>query len=347
MTQRKPRASRPIIDLFSGFGGFTVGLMQANYYPIKAVDIDQEMASLFNVNVKYVAAAVGAQKIKWPLMLNHLRRKPGMTALVVGDAPFNGHTYQHAYHFFRAVREVSPLGFAFLTDVDFLTQDDPKIWNWRYKQRRILDDYRWGYQVVDYSTIGIPIKKKRALVFGVHQDCNIQGFEDKASSLYMEFPEVPLPDPIDLFEGLPVPYKGNTRSLKVSGQSSKWELKKWVSQQPYVDSPSKAHHPQQKRRITLREMLRLYGYPDSVRLFDDTPRKAVWNTTPPILAQMIGAWFLRVDWIYWWSEARLQERGVQPHGINYEQKSRTDRRRRYTRILHAQHGRAKSGHTNR
>jgi len=266
---QEPRKARPVIDLFAGFGGFTTGLMQANYFPLRAFELEKNLASMYNKNLLPVCAEYGVHRVKWNLVLQHHRRSPGMVALVVGDCPFDPEDFRRAFHFFRAVREVSPLGFAFLTDLDFLSQEDVRIWQWRFKQRRILSDYRWGYQIVNYKDVGVPLDRKRALVFGVHESCKIEGFP-KDTPLYMDFGTVELPTPEFVFDGIPYPRPYNLRSMKVSGHNSNWKCSKWNPQWPY-DSRRRAggmHHPYQKRRLTPREIMRVMGFPDTMFIFE-------------------------------------------------------------------------------
>lgn len=332
-----PKQPRPIIDLFAGVGGFSFGLMEANYYPLRAFEIEEEVASIYN-SAYDACAPVGAHKVEWPRVMKHHQRFPGGVALVVGDAEFNPKRYRHAYYFFKAVREIVPMGFAFITDMDFLSQDDLRVWRWRSRHRRILDDYRWGYQPIRYHEMGVPIVKERALVFGVHQDCEILGFEDPKQPLYMEFPKVEIPSPHDLFDLLP--YPGKEPSSKITGQTSNWAKVNWKPAWPMRGDVNLGHHPYYERRITLREKARILGLPDILEIPERCPSGVIAQATPTVVAQMIGAWFLRVNWIYKWSEARVREGCLKPTSVNYAEKNRKNQRRRLS-TLFAARGRRK------
>lgn len=321
---------KPFIDLSCGTGGFSLGLMNVGFKPVLAIDNDESCVGIYNRNLERVAVHANLAKVKGQMICSHLGVKVGAFPLIVGMCLFKDRTYQYLYHFFRVTREITPHMFAVVTSEEFLSKDKGRVWQWRFNQRRVFEDYRWNYFHFRYTDFGIPIDRAGVIAIAVHRRMKIKGFEDIAKDLTLEFPIGPPVPAENLLWGLPKPDKNGMACPTVSGHRSKWRhrsrkcpvsgiVKNWVG----------LSHPIQDRPITRRELCRIVGLPDWYELPEWYDQKTLWDKTlHPLIASYIGAWALRVDRIYKWSRYTSESMNIVPLRSYESQKTRKYQRKR-------------------
>lgn len=158
------------IDLFSGAGGLSLGLGQAGFEPILAVEIDSDSC------VTYNGIFPSAHLIEGPIQELDFRQWFGDVDLVAGGPPCQPFSSggkrlgkdderDMLPHFFRAVREIQPPLFL-MENVPGLVQPSRKAY-----LKGFLDDmgnlgYEITWQVLHAADYGVPQKRRRLFVIG-------------------------------------------------------------------------------------------------------------------------------------------------------------------------------------
>jgi DNA (cytosine-5)-methyltransferase 1 len=170
----KPRA----IDLFSGCGGLTLGLKQAGFRVVGAVEIDPLAVETYQANHKKVFVwEKDIRKLSVRKVRKHLDLKPGQLDLLAGCPPCQGfstmttlngkHSSNDArndlvFQFLRFVRGLKPKA-VMLENVPGLTKD-ARIEKVVATLKRM--GYLCQYKVLDAADYGVPQRRRRFILVG-------------------------------------------------------------------------------------------------------------------------------------------------------------------------------------
>lgn len=175
---RHPYIGYPLIDLFSGCGGFSLGAHRAGFQVAAAFDNDPVLTSSYSVNfpntkllLRDVAKITGED----------LRATAGGKIHgIFGGPPCQGFSdigkrdpadprRQLLDHFFRLVAEVNPAFFV-MENVRGLANSD-SLGLLESALRRVRDSYSiLGPHILDASQFGAATKRPRLFVIGIHKD---------------------------------------------------------------------------------------------------------------------------------------------------------------------------------
>lgn len=172
MAKRKPKA----IDLFCGCGGLTLGLKQAGFEVIGAVDNDSFAVETYKVN--HPGVHVWERDIQG-LTVGWVKRKLGLRKreldLLAGCPPCQGFSTMRTLNTGRRVRDKrNKLLLEFLRFIEELEpkavmmENVPKLKNyWRFRvfcrELRLLG-YQINYDVLNAADYGVPQRRRRLIL---------------------------------------------------------------------------------------------------------------------------------------------------------------------------------------
>jgi DNA (cytosine-5)-methyltransferase 1 len=170
----KPKA----LDLFSGCGGLTLGLKQAGFQVVGAVEIDSFAVETYQANHKKVFVwEKDIAKISMRLVRKQLGLKPGQLDLLAGCPPCQGfstmttlngkHCMNDArndlvFQFLRFVRGLKPKA-VMMENVPGLAKD-ARILKVTAALKRM--GYHCKYEVLDAADYGVPQRRRRFILVG-------------------------------------------------------------------------------------------------------------------------------------------------------------------------------------
>lgn len=193
----KTHTSRPIaLDLFAGAGGLSLGLEQAGFDVVGAVELDPIHAAAHKAN--FPDASVLCQDIR-EVTGADLRRECGIgrraVDLVAGGPPCQGFSLigkrvledprnSLVHHFMRIVQEIRPR--------TFVMENVPGMASGKHTQ--LLDELIGGfersgyrvrlpYQLLNAAQFGVPQKRSRLFLIGARQGVRLPEYPDPTSSL--------------------------------------------------------------------------------------------------------------------------------------------------------------------
>jgi DNA (cytosine-5)-methyltransferase 1 len=276
-----------ILDVYSGMGGLSLGFALALGAEIEGIDIDGGAVAAYNLNLSRLGcrARVG----------DALRWKPkGDYDVVVGGPPCEPFSrinvrnagvshplYPTLPRFFEIVREVEPAAFLMENVPELLTRYGQLLSALLSK----LDGYRVKTAVIDASRYGVPQRRRRLFVVGVRGDL---GGEPRLPPPTHRSPVTVREAIGDLGEPGEV-YRGAASKIWLSSD----RRAKWDEPAPTLLATARYAplHPEQPRRLSVREYLRLQTFPDWWRL----PRLSVaekyrlaGEAVPPALAYRLA-----------------------------------------------------------
>lgn len=167
------------IDLFSGAGGLTLGLKQAGFFVVGAVEIEPVARETYKLNhpeVEHLWEDI--RRVSGQTILDALGLMKGELDLLAGCPPCQGFSTMRTrgigktakdsrndliFDYLRLVRDLEPRT-VMLENVPGLLQDK--------RMRRVLDSLKaWGYQVeddtvrvLDAADFGVPQRRKRLIL---------------------------------------------------------------------------------------------------------------------------------------------------------------------------------------
>ena len=168
---RKPKA----IDLFSGCGGLTLGLKQAGFRVVGAVEIDRLAVETYKANHKRVVVwEQDIRRLSGAEVMRRLKLRPGQLDLLAGCPPCQGFSTlttlngrvgkdrrnDQVFQFLRFVRVLRPKA-VMMENVPGLAK------NRRFKElRRKLRKlgYRVNQDVLDAAAYGVPQRRRRFIL---------------------------------------------------------------------------------------------------------------------------------------------------------------------------------------
>lgn len=170
----KPRA----IDLFSGCGGLTLGLKQAGFRVVGAVEIDQLAVETYKENHRRVVVWKNdICKITAASVMRRLKMKKGQLDLLAGCPPCQGFSAMTTLNGRRGFRDPrNNLIFQFLRFVRamrpkaVMMENVPGLAKTR-RIRKIINalegmGYRCKHDVLDAANYGVPQRRRRFILLG-------------------------------------------------------------------------------------------------------------------------------------------------------------------------------------
>ncbi|WIV11086.1 DNA cytosine methyltransferase [Proteiniborus sp. MB09-C3] len=191
--KKKPRVA---IDLFSGAGGLSCGLIDSGIEVKTAVEIWNIAASTYRKNLKGSVIEKDIKNVKGKEILNNIGLRKGQLFLLAGCPPCQGFSSQQrnkkgekdernllVFEFARLVYELRPL-FILMENVPGMKKES-KIFKKVVKELR-----EYGYEII-YDTLnaadyGVPQIRKRLVLHGVRLDIYKKMIKKK---IELEFPE--------------------------------------------------------------------------------------------------------------------------------------------------------------
>lgn len=198
---------RPVaVDLFAGAGGFSLGIEQAGFDVLVAVEHDPVHAATYAFNFPLTevlwadASTVSAQEIKEAAYRSWARAQlgwewNGQIDLVFGGPPCQGFSLMGkrdvsdernglVFHFYRIVTELSPHYFV-MENVPGMAVGEHNHWVRQLKTKFQTAGYHVRSQILNAASFGVPQKRKRLFFMGATD-----------SVLPVSFPEPPAQGPV-------------------------------------------------------------------------------------------------------------------------------------------------------
>jgi len=184
-----------VVSLFSGAGGFDIGLEQAGFKTLACVDFDKDCRETLEFNrpdwvvvdgnsyrrqAKLPERILGDIRAIEPLeVLGAVKRKPGDIDLVVGGAPcqpFSNMGKKHGQndeqngdlflHFVRFVKEIQPKSFIFENVVGITQGRHREVISYMKEQFSGMD-YGISHAVLNAANYGVPQRRERFFLVGI------------------------------------------------------------------------------------------------------------------------------------------------------------------------------------
>ena len=176
-----PPASRsvfPMIDLFAGCGGGSIGFRQAGFTPVAAVEINEHAAEAYAANLGVVPIVRDIRAVEGDELLAEAELTSGKCTLLFGCPPCQGFTSLRKgskatsrdrerntlyLDYLRLVGEVRPRHIAFENVPGMLST------RWRSHFDTLVEglvdlSYKAKWTVLDAADYGVPQRRKRILV---------------------------------------------------------------------------------------------------------------------------------------------------------------------------------------
>jgi DNA (cytosine-5)-methyltransferase 1 len=185
---RRPTAKPTFIDLFSGCGGFSLGMERADFQCLAAIDFNPEAVKVFKANFAHVPQALERDLTKF--MPQDLEQLIGtkQVDVIVGGPPCQGFSQARqvdgANHGPRMIDD--PRRHLYQRFLAFVEYFKPKVFvmenvlgirsasGGEYFTRMQSEGRKLGYRVVpreeDATKLGVPQNRKRQLFIGIRLD---------------------------------------------------------------------------------------------------------------------------------------------------------------------------------
>lgn len=184
-----------VVSLFSGAGGFDIGLEQAGFKTLACVDFDKDCRETLEFNrpdwvvvdgrsyrdqVNLPERILGDIRAIEPLeVLGAVKRQPGDIDLVVGGAPcqpFSNMGKKHGQnderngdlflHFVRFVKDIQPKAFIFENVVGITQGRHREVISYMKEQFSGMD-YGISHAVLNSANYGVPQRRERFFLVGI------------------------------------------------------------------------------------------------------------------------------------------------------------------------------------
>ena len=191
---------RPVaVDLFAGAGGFSLGIEQAGFDVLVAVEYDPVHAATYAFNFPLTevlcanASTLNAQEIKGAVTRGWASHHPqsgwkwnGQIDLVFGGPPCQGFSLMGkrllndernslVSHFYRLVTELSPRYFV-MENVPGMAVGKHKTWLLQLKTQFKKAGYQVRSQVLNAAEFGVPQQRRRLFIIGAQADVHPPDF---------------------------------------------------------------------------------------------------------------------------------------------------------------------------
>lgn len=304
------------VDIFSGAGGMTLGLVKAGFEPIASVEINQIASSTYQKNFPKCRHFCGDIKDfssqQWLEEINSPK-----IHLVVGGPPCQGFSVAGKRNprdnrnylfreFVRVVAEVRPWYVIMENVPGILTIGKGKIRKAIYQAFKNIGYSHISVAILESAAYGIPQIRPRA-IFIANRFANINPYPkpqlkpDRYKPIESAISDLPSWKPIPEINHEWTKHSPEymKRIAKVPPGGSLYETYADAFKRQYPGNPSMTikenhggtHiHPNLDRTISAREMARLQSFPDRF-IFAGSMKKAMWqigNAVPPRLAECLG-----------------------------------------------------------
>lgn len=170
----KRESSWSCIDLFSGAGGLSIGLKQAGWRPVFALDCDSAAAATYKANFPGIPFFEGdVRKIDFTQWKGKVRLVAGgppcQPFSVAGSQRAQADIRDMIPEFVRAVREVEPEVFL-MENVAGLTTSRHRIYLENVKATLQSLGYEVRQAVLNAADYGVPQKRMRLILVGARQE---------------------------------------------------------------------------------------------------------------------------------------------------------------------------------
>ena len=279
-----------VISLFSGSGGLDLGFLETGKFEIiYANDFNYQACETYTHNIGNHIVCEDISKLK------NLPKAD----VIIGGPPCQGFSTANPSRSFddprnqlfkeyaRIIKEVQPKVFLMENVSGMVTMQNGKVFELIRKELSNCG-YKLSYKLLNARDYGVPQSRRRMIVIGVRNDINIEFEFPKPThneDNYKTVGEVLIKKPIskncpnhsvgkltelNLKRVMHIPEGGSMKHCPEELQNNS-DLKRAMRR---LDSKKESYtivhnncdhyyHPTENRRITIREMARLQGYPDS------------------------------------------------------------------------------------
>lgn len=173
-----PKRSEPTFtDLFCGAGGLSLGLKQAGFEPLLAVDLNDDAVATYNLNIANVAITKDVSTITKAFVVSHCHKIPDV---IVGGPPCQGFSMQNRHFraddprndlvtmFLKLVMKVKPKAFV-LENVSALSgsRGETQI---QHLERVVEKHYVITSKKMNAADYGVPQTRTRFIIIGFRKD---------------------------------------------------------------------------------------------------------------------------------------------------------------------------------
>jgi DNA (cytosine-5)-methyltransferase 1 len=306
-----------VISLFSGSGGLDLGLLATGKFEI-----------IFANDFNYSACETYVYNIGNHILcedISKLKKMPNAD-IIIGGPPCQGFSTANPSRSFddprnqlfkeyaRIIKEVQPKVFLMENVSGMVTMQKGKVFELIRKELSSCG-YQLSYKLLNARDYGVPQSRRRMIVIGVRNDIKVE-FDFPAPTHnednYKTVGEVIIKKPIpkncpnhsigkltalNLKRVMHIPEGGSMKNCPKELQNNS-DLKRAMRR---LDSKKESYtivhnncdhyyHPIENRRITIREMARLQGYPDNYVFFGSKSEQSrqVGNSVPVGLGSAIA-----------------------------------------------------------
>ena len=305
-----------VISLFSGCGGIDLGFIKAGAKIIWANDIDSDAVKTYKKNIGEHIICKDIYKVK----VNEI---PNDADLIVGGFPCLGFTVAKGknrnindsinflYKEYIRILKAKMTKYFLIENVPGM-KSGKEFNNFFENMIKEFEEvgYRVKYKTLLASDYGVPQNRKRIIIIGTRNDINVEPnfptpTHSKDNNLILK-PYVTLKDaisdlPEDYDDNIPN-HTGSKHKVKINGYIGNRQLD-WNKPSPTITGRGSRSggavihpHPNNKRRLSVRECARLQSFPDDFT-FSGSNSAAfahIGNAVPPILSFHLAKEFIRI-----------------------------------------------------
>lgn len=169
----------PVIDLFSGAGGLSLGLKNSGMNVVAAVEIDQNACDTYATNIGNVVLNKDISEISGMELLDFAGLNQGDFFVLAGCPPCQGFSSiglknksdvrnQLAFQFIRLIHETKP-SFIIMENVPGMSKGIGKE-IFHNICEELNKDYLIEYDILNSANYGVPQQRKRLVLHGVRKD---------------------------------------------------------------------------------------------------------------------------------------------------------------------------------
>jgi DNA (cytosine-5)-methyltransferase 1 len=175
----------PAIDIYSGCGGLSLGLIEAGFEIRAAVEIDKVAAETYRRNIGDVVINKDVRQINGEYILDVAGLERGKCVLLAGCAPCQGFSAQNrnkrkndprnflVLEFVRLVKEIEPL-FILMENVPGLINGTGRQLFERAREQLYDAGYTIKEEIINAADYGVPQIRMRAVIIGCREKINLR-----------------------------------------------------------------------------------------------------------------------------------------------------------------------------
>lgn len=301
-----------IISLFSGLGGFDLGMIQAGHEVVWANDIFPDACETYKKNIGDHIHCEDITKVDFTSLPK--------ADVIIGGFPCQGFSLANMkrkredprnllyLEYLRALEEVQPKYFYAENVRGILSLDGGAVF------KKIISDfantgYHVQYQLVNASEFGVPQNRFRVIIFGIRADLAVVP-EFKLEPTHGKG-RIPLITIGEALKGIPEPEEQHNL---VNHVCSKFKLKNngYINHRtvdPNKPAPTVTargdtkggaminHHPNNNRRLSVREAASIQSFPIDFEISGNMTScyLQIGNAVPPTLGRVLGEYLNQVE----------------------------------------------------